>query len=162
MLRVKKLEILISWFLAVFFREYHFIFSYAFSHVSSSYLQEKPAINFSSQSDKICNTICRKTFYRIVKHRSTENFEGLPYVCALLGLSLWSYYAVSKTGEFLLATSNGIGAIIFLVYVVLFLVYAPPEIRVSFGFILIICFYLFVFLFFLSFCLFVFFVFLFL
>ena len=33
------------------------------------------------------------TFFRIVKHRSIEDFESFPYVIALLGTSLWCYKA---------------------------------------------------------------------
>ncbi|RVW60370.1 Bidirectional sugar transporter SWEET17 [Vitis vinifera] len=70
-----------------------------------------------------------KTFLRIVKHRSTEDFESFPYVIALLGTSLWCYYGVIKPGGFILATTNGLGIIIELVYVTLFIIYAPLRVR---------------------------------
>ncbi|XP_034707150.1 bidirectional sugar transporter SWEET16-like [Vitis riparia] len=70
-----------------------------------------------------------KTFSHIVKHRSTEEFESLPYVSTLLSSSVGIYYGVTKPGMYLLATINGLGALIQLVYVVLFLIYAPPKIR---------------------------------
>lgn len=71
------------------------------------------------------------TFWRIVKQRSTEEFESLPYVCTLLNSCLWTYYGIIKSGEILVATVNGFGAVVEVVYVTLFIVYAPPRFRVS-------------------------------
>ncbi|GMI64077.1 hypothetical protein like AT4G15920 [Hibiscus trionum] len=73
------------------------------------------------------------TFRRIVKHKSTEDFESLPYVCTLLNSSLWTYYGMTKPGGLLVATVNGFGIIVEAVYVVLFLVYAPRNMRVKTG-----------------------------
>ncbi|KAM1191761.1 hypothetical protein FF1_012339 [Malus domestica] len=71
------------------------------------------------------------TFWRIVKHRSTEDFESLPYVCTLLNSSLWTYYGIIKSGELLVATINGFGATVEIVYLCLFLKYAPAKMRVK-------------------------------
>lgn len=68
-------------------------------------------------------------FRRILKHRSTEEFESLPYICTLLNSSLWTYYGIIKTGEFLVATINGFGVVVEIVLLTLFLVFAPPRIR---------------------------------
>ncbi|GLT79372.1 hypothetical protein SLA2020_508630 [Shorea laevis] len=70
-----------------------------------------------------------KTFFRIVKRRSTEEFESLPYVCMLLNTSLWTYYGIIKSGEYLVATVNGFGDVVEIIYLVLFLIYAPPKMR---------------------------------
>jgi hypothetical protein len=72
----------------------------------------------------------RGVFRRILKHRSTEEFESLPYICTLLNSSLWTYYGIIKTGEFLVATINGFGVVVEIVLLTLFLVFAPPRIRV--------------------------------
>ncbi|KAE8010258.1 hypothetical protein FH972_006643 [Carpinus fangiana] len=69
------------------------------------------------------------TFWRIVKHRSTEEFESFPYICTLLNSALWTYYGVTKSGGLLVATVNGFGVIVEIVYVILFLVFAPPRMR---------------------------------
>ncbi|XP_062144408.1 bidirectional sugar transporter SWEET17-like [Alnus glutinosa] len=69
------------------------------------------------------------TFWRIVKRRSTEEFESLPYICTLLNSALWTYYGVTKPGSLLVATVNGFGVVVEIVYVTLFLVFAPPRIR---------------------------------
>ncbi|PQQ00218.1 bidirectional sugar transporter SWEET17 isoform X3 [Prunus yedoensis var. nudiflora] len=48
------------------------------------------------------------TFWRIVKHRSTEDFESLPYVCTFLNSFLWTYYGIIRpAGGLLVATVNG-------------------------------------------------------
>lgn len=69
------------------------------------------------------------TFWRIVKHGSTEEYESLPYICTLLNSSLWTYYGLIKPGEFLIATINGFGVLVEAVYVILFLIYAPKYIK---------------------------------
>ncbi|XP_022761225.1 bidirectional sugar transporter SWEET17 isoform X2 [Durio zibethinus] len=73
------------------------------------------------------------TFWRIIKHGSTEDFESLPYICTLLNSSLWTYYGITKPGELLVATVNGFGILVEAVYVVLFLMYAPKNMRVKTG-----------------------------
>ncbi|KAK6930184.1 SWEET sugar transporter [Dillenia turbinata] len=69
------------------------------------------------------------TFLRIIKHRSTEEFESLPYVCTLLSSSLWTYYGLNKSGEILVSTVNGFGILVEATYVILFLIFATPSIR---------------------------------
>ena len=83
--------------------------------------------------ERYCNW-CSKTFWRIVKHRSTEDFESLPYICTLLNSSLWTYYGIIKPGEYLVATINGFGVVVEIVYVLLFLLYAPTNMRVYYNF----------------------------
>ena len=73
----------------------------------------------------------RLTFWRIVKQGSTEDFSGLPYVCTLQQASLWVYYGITKPGATLVATGNSVGVVMEIIYVTLFLIYAPPRIRVS-------------------------------
>ncbi|KAG9160087.1 hypothetical protein Leryth_005817, partial [Lithospermum erythrorhizon] len=57
------------------------------------------------------------TFWRIVKNGSTEEFDSLPYICTLLGSSLWTYYGVVKPGEILVATVNGFGVLVEAIYI---------------------------------------------
>ncbi|KAI7980775.1 Bidirectional sugar transporter SWEET17 [Camellia lanceoleosa] len=56
------------------------------------------------------------TFLRIVKHQSTEEFESFPYICTLLSSSLWTYYGITKPGSYLVATVNGFGVIVEVIY----------------------------------------------
>ncbi|KAB1213969.1 Bidirectional sugar transporter SWEET17, partial [Morella rubra] len=70
-------------------------------------------------------------FWRIIKHRSTEDFDSLPYVCTLLNSSLWTYYGIIKSGELLVATVNGFGIVVEIIYILLFIIYAPTELKVK-------------------------------
>ncbi|KAL2341778.1 hypothetical protein Fmac_009718 [Flemingia macrophylla] len=69
------------------------------------------------------------TFWTIIKHRSTEDFSSLPYICTLLNCSLWTYYGVIKPGEYLVATVNGFGIVVETIYIILFLIYAPKGVK---------------------------------
>ncbi|KAJ4848839.1 hypothetical protein Tsubulata_037989 [Turnera subulata] len=68
-----------------------------------------------------------KTFWRIVKNRSTEDFECIPYICKLLNAYWWVYYGIIKPNSVLVATVNGFGAVLEISYVLLFLLFAPPQ-----------------------------------
>ncbi|KAD4179400.1 hypothetical protein E3N88_27991 [Mikania micrantha] len=68
-----------------------------------------------------------------MKKRSTEEFECVPYICTLLNSSLWTYYGITKPGSYLVATVNGFGVIVEIVYISLFLIYAPPRTRAKTG-----------------------------
>ncbi|KAJ4722149.1 Bidirectional sugar transporter SWEET [Melia azedarach] len=67
------------------------------------------------------------TFRRIIKHKSTEDFQSLPYICTLLSSSLWTYYGITKPGGYLIATVNGFGILVEAIYVTLFLIYSPTT-----------------------------------
>ncbi|KAE8686603.1 Bidirectional sugar transporter SWEET16 [Hibiscus syriacus] len=73
------------------------------------------------------------TFRRIVRNRSTEEFESFPYISTLLNSTLWTYYGATNPGSFLVVTINGFGVVVELIYVALFLVFAPPRIRAKTG-----------------------------
>ncbi|XP_042475691.1 bidirectional sugar transporter SWEET17-like [Macadamia integrifolia] len=77
------------------------------------------------------------TFLRIVKNRSTEEFESLPYVCTLLNSALWTYYGIIKPGSYLVATVNGFGVLVEAIYVVLFLIFAPAKMKAKTGILLV-------------------------
>lgn len=70
-----------------------------------------------------------KTFWRIVKNKSTEEFESAPYVITVLNSSLWVYYGLTKPGAYLVATINIVGVILETAYVILYLIYASPTLR---------------------------------
>ncbi|CAL5330171.1 unnamed protein product [Camellia sinensis] len=71
------------------------------------------------------------TFKGVVKKKSTENYNGLPYITTLLSTSLWTFYGILKPGGLLILTVNGAGAVLQFIYVTLFLVYAPRDIKVK-------------------------------
>ncbi|KAL3573436.1 hypothetical protein D5086_024049 [Populus alba] len=72
----------------------------------------------------------RKTFWKVVKRKSTENYKGAPYITTLLSTSLWTFYGILKP-DILVVTVNGAGAIFQLTYVTLFLMYAPKDKKVT-------------------------------
>ncbi|CBI39541.3 hypothetical protein VitviT2T_020902 [Vitis vinifera] len=71
------------------------------------------------------------TFRRVVKKKSTENYKGIPYITTLLSTSLWSFYGILKPGGLLVLTVNGAGAIMQFIYVTLFLIYAPRDVKIK-------------------------------
>ncbi|KAL0293550.1 UNVERIFIED_CONTAM: Bidirectional sugar transporter SWEET17 [Sesamum calycinum] len=78
-------------------------------------------------------SLLMRTFVRIVKKKSTEEFESFPYICTLLSSSLWTYYGLTKPDSFLVATVNGFGVAVEIIYISLFLIFAPPPTRVKTG-----------------------------
>ncbi|KAH7543008.1 hypothetical protein FEM48_Zijuj02G0137000 [Ziziphus jujuba var. spinosa] len=72
-----------------------------------------------------------KTFLRVVKKKSTENYKGIPYVTTLLSTSLWTFYGLLKPGGLLIVTVNGAGAVLQFIYVTLFLIYAPKDKKIK-------------------------------
>ncbi|XP_074313618.1 bidirectional sugar transporter SWEET16-like [Silene latifolia] len=73
----------------------------------------------------------RETFIQIVRNKSTEEFESFPYIATLLSASIWTYYGIIKPGAMLVSTVNGFGAVAQLLYVILFLTFAPPSKRAT-------------------------------
>ncbi|KAM3704753.1 hypothetical protein ACB098_03G029100 [Castanea mollissima] len=72
-----------------------------------------------------------KTFSRVVKKKSTENYKVLPYITTLLSTCLWTFYGLLKPDGFLVLTVNGIGAVFQFIYVALFLIYAPADKKIK-------------------------------
>ncbi|KAI6692228.1 hypothetical protein NL676_019938 [Syzygium grande] len=71
------------------------------------------------------------TFYRIYRKKSTEGFQSLPYLVALFSSMLWFYYAFLKGHSFLLITINSFGCVVEMVYIAIYITYAPRATRNS-------------------------------
>lgn len=71
------------------------------------------------------------TFFRIIKNKSSEEFSGVPYVSTLLNCLLSAWYGLPfiSANNLLMSTINGTGVVIELVYVILFLIYAPKKVK---------------------------------
>lgn len=69
------------------------------------------------------------TFKRIVEKKSTEQFSGVPYVMTMLNCLLSGWYGLPfvSPNNLLVSTINGTGAVIELVYVVIFIALATKR-----------------------------------
>ncbi|KAK1582018.1 hypothetical protein Q3G72_011045 [Acer saccharum] len=76
----------------------------------------------------------RKTFWHIVQRRSTEEFESFPYISKLLNAYFWVWYGVVKPNSVLVATVNGFGAVLEIIFLIIFLLFAStPRMRAKTG-----------------------------
>ncbi|KAE9602700.1 hypothetical protein Lal_00049690 [Lupinus albus] len=72
------------------------------------------------------------TFYQIYKKKTSEGYQSLPYVVALLSAMLWIYYAlVKKESALLLITINTFGIVVESSYLAFFLFYSSKKARLS-------------------------------
>ncbi|KAK9919319.1 hypothetical protein M0R45_027923 [Rubus argutus] len=67
------------------------------------------------------------TFYRIYKNKSSEGFQSIPYVVALLSAMLLLYYGVLKTNAILIISINAFGIAIEVAYLIFYITYAPKK-----------------------------------
>ena len=71
------------------------------------------------------------TFYTIHKKKSSEGYQCIPYVVALFSATLLLYYAFLKKNAVMIVSINGIGIVIELSYITVYLIYAPKKLRIS-------------------------------
>ncbi|CAI8605588.1 unnamed protein product [Vicia faba] len=69
------------------------------------------------------------TFKRIFVKKSTEKFSGVPYIMTLLNCLLSSWYGLPFVSphNILVTIINGTGAVIEIIYVFTFIIYAPKK-----------------------------------
>nr|WNV59950.1 SWEET1a protein [Betula platyphylla] len=69
------------------------------------------------------------TIKRIIKHKSTEEFSGIPYLMSLLSCLLFGWYGLPfvSSHNLLLSTICGTGAAIEFIYVVIFMLYSRKK-----------------------------------
>ena len=80
---------------------------------------------FSHYLHVYLNYIYRPTFIKICKKKSVEQYSPMPYLATLMNCLVWTLYGMPMVhpNSLLVITINGIGIVIELVYIVLFLVY---------------------------------------
>ncbi|XP_058786844.1 bidirectional sugar transporter SWEET1-like isoform X1 [Vicia villosa] len=73
------------------------------------------------------------TFKRIIVNKSTEQFSGIPYVMTLLNCLLSAWYGLPFVSphNILASTVNGTGAVIEIIYVLTFIVFAPKKEKIK-------------------------------
>ncbi|KAJ7959232.1 Bidirectional sugar transporter SWEET [Quillaja saponaria] len=75
------------------------------------------------------------TFKRVIKNKSTEKFSGIPYVMTLLNCLLSAWYGLPFVSRhnILVSTINGTGAAIEIIYVFIFILFAPKKEKIKIG-----------------------------
>ncbi|XP_058786845.1 bidirectional sugar transporter SWEET1-like isoform X2 [Vicia villosa] len=73
------------------------------------------------------------TFKRIIVNKSTEQFSGIPYVMTLLNCLLSAWYGLPFVSphNILVSTINGTGAVIEIIYVLTFIIFAPKKEKIK-------------------------------
>ncbi|EOY10743.1 Nodulin MtN3 family protein isoform 2 [Theobroma cacao] len=71
------------------------------------------------------------TFYQICKKKTAEGYHSIPYMVALSSAMMLLYYGILKTNAVLIISINVIGCAIEIVYLVLYIIYAPKREKVS-------------------------------
>ncbi|RDY08094.1 Bidirectional sugar transporter NEC1, partial [Mucuna pruriens] len=71
------------------------------------------------------------TFYTIYKKKTSDGFQSIPYVVALLSALLLLYYGFIKTNAILIITINCIGCVIEVAYLTMYIIYAPKKQKIS-------------------------------
>lgn len=64
-----------------------------------------------------------------MERKSTEEFESIPYIFKLLNAYFWTYYGIVKPNSVVVATVNGFGIALEIIFVTIFIIYAPPRMR---------------------------------
>ncbi|KAJ4758376.1 Bidirectional sugar transporter SWEET [Rhynchospora pubera] len=81
------------------------------------------------------------TFKRIIQKKSTEDFSGVPYNTTMLNCLLSAWYGLPfiSPNNILVSTINCTGVVIEGVYVMIFLIFAPPKMRIRmFGLLIVV------------------------
>jgi len=81
--------------------------------------------------------LCRVTFSRVFKKKSTEEFSCFPYVMTLFNCLIYTWYGlpiVSHLWENLpLVTINGVGILLESIFIFIYFYYASPKEKVKYS-----------------------------
>lgn len=67
----------------------------------------------------------------MIRRKSAENYNALPYISALLCKSLWAFYGTLDPDGLLIITVNSVGVFSQLIYVIIYLFYSPNDKKVT-------------------------------
>ncbi|XP_031101782.1 bidirectional sugar transporter SWEET12-like [Ipomoea triloba] len=75
----------------------------------------------------------RLTFWKLVKKKiSAEGYNAVPHMCQLVCRSLWVFYGFLVPFDgLLIITVNSVGVLSQIIYVIIYLVYAPMDKKIS-------------------------------
>ncbi|KAG0480744.1 hypothetical protein HPP92_011300 [Vanilla planifolia] len=73
------------------------------------------------------------TFVKIFKNKAVEQFSPIPYLATLLNCMLWVFYGlpIVHPNSILVVTINGIGTFLEAIYISIFFIYSPKELRMK-------------------------------
>ncbi|XVE62653.1 hypothetical protein DITRI_Ditri06bG0136200 [Diplodiscus trichospermus] len=70
------------------------------------------------------------TFYIIYRKKTAEGYQSIPYMVALSSAMMLLYYGLLKTNASLIISINSIGCAIEIIYLALYILYAPKREKV--------------------------------
>lgn len=124
-------------------REYHLLWPLFFPKVKTPSLPYTHAVFFYLKiysyviirviliNLQNCVFVClgSPTFYKIIKNKAVEGFKPDPYLATTLNCLFWVLYGTPfvHPGTILVSTINGVGIVIELIYLCIFLLYANDN-----------------------------------
>lgn len=80
-------------------------------------------------------SICRLTFARVIRKKSTEEFSCVPYIIALMNCFLYTWYGLPivsyKWENFPVVTINGLGILLELAFIIIYFYFASTNAKAS-------------------------------
>ncbi|MCE0482561.1 hypothetical protein HAX54_041420 [Datura stramonium] len=67
----------------------------------------------------------------MVKKKSAGEYNAIPYMCQLLCRTLWVFYGILSPDGLLIITVNSVGVLTQIIYVLIYLIYAPCHKKVK-------------------------------
>lgn len=73
------------------------------------------------------------TFVKIWRKKAVEQFSPIPYLATLLNCMLWVFYGIPLVhpNSILVVTINGTGLVLESIYLTIFFIYSPKELRLK-------------------------------
>ncbi|CAN4111053.1 unnamed protein product [Withania somnifera] len=75
--------------------------------------------------------MCRGAFWATAKKKSAGEYNVYPYMCQLLCRTLWVFYGILSPDGLLIITVNSVGVLTQIIYVLIYLIFAPCNNKVK-------------------------------